>query len=185
MNDNPFFFSPKSWVVLGLAILIALGDLRHYRISNRSVVLTLCLGLAWSTSIHLGSGATLGLLGVFVGCALLLPFYAIGGLTAGDVKWLAALGAWYGPRGIVGLFVLSSILLGVFCVVGIVARRLSPLGSVRAGGSIQGFGGGKTQANTEIDEAYSSQDRRLLLIPYAVPVAIGVLMIESYRAMQS
>jgi Flp pilus assembly protein protease CpaA len=185
MNDDPFFFSLKSWVVLGLAILIAGGDLWHYRISNRSVVLTILIGLAWNASSHQWTGAMLGLLGVLVGFALLLPFYAIGGLTAGDVKWLAALGAWYGPRGIVGLFVLSSILLGVFCVVWIVARGLSPLECVRAGGSIRGFRGAKTQGNTGIDEAYSSQDRRLFLIPYAVPVALGVLMIESYRAMHN
>jgi hypothetical protein len=34
-----------------------------------------------------------------------------------------------------------------------------------------------------IDDVYRSADRRSVLIPYAVPVAIGVLMIESYRAM--
>jgi prepilin peptidase CpaA len=41
----------------------------------------------------LGSGA----LGLALGFSLLMPVYALGGLGAGDVKALAALGAWLGP----------------------------------------------------------------------------------------
>jgi prepilin peptidase CpaA len=177
MNDAPFFFSLKSWFVIFLVVLIAWGDLWRYRISNRSVVLTLLLGLAWNTSSHLLSGATLGLLGILVGFGLLVPFYALGGLTAGDVKWLSALGAWYGPRGILGVFLLSSILLGVFCLVLIALRYIRMFRRTPGRVAIP------TQTSAGIDDALRSEDRRLVLIPYAVPVAIGVLMIESYRAM--
>lgn len=193
MHDDPFVFSLKSSIVLALSTLIAWGDLLHYRISNRAVLLTLMMGLVWNASNSLWIGAAMGLLGVLVGFVLLVPFYAMGGVTAGDVKWLAALGAWYGPRGIVGVFLVSSILLGVFCLVSIAYRYIGMVRQTpRAGLAMESRGtlglGTSTSTSTignkaRIDDVYCSADRRSVLIPYAVPVAIGVLMIESYRAM--
>lgn len=189
MHDDLFVFSLKSSIVLALSTLIAWGDLLHYRISNRAVLLTLMMGLVWNASNSLWIGAAMGLLGVLVGFVLLVPFYAMGGVTAGDVKWLAALGAWYGPRGIVGVFLVSSILLGVFCLVSIAYRYIGMVRPTpRAGLAMESRGnlglGSSTIANkARIDDVYCSADRRSVLIPYAVPVAIGVLMIESYRAM--
>ena len=43
-----------------------------------------------------GLGLSLG--GWLVGCALFLPWFLLRGMGAGDVKLLAALGAWLGPR---------------------------------------------------------------------------------------
>lgn len=193
MHDDLFVFSLKSSIVLALSTLIAWGDLLHYRISNRAVLLTLMMGLVWNASNALWIGAAMGLLGVLVGFVLLVPFYAMGGVTAGDVKWLAALGAWYGPRGIVGVFLVSSILLGVFCLVSIAYRYIGMVRQTpRAGLAMESRGtlglGTSTSTSTignkaRIDDVYCSADRRSVLIPYAVPVAIGVLMIESYRAM--
>ena len=189
MHDDLFIFSLKSSIVLALSTLIAWGDLLHYRISNRAVLLTLMMGLVWNASNSLWIGAAMGLLGVLVGFVLLVPFYAMGGVTAGDVKWLAALGAWYGPRGIVGVFLVSSILLGVFCLVSIAYRYIGMVRQTPRAGlamesrGILGLGSSRIGNKARIDDVYCSADRRSVLIPYAVPVAIGVLMIESYRAM--
>ena len=191
MHDDLFIFSLKSSIVLALSTLIAWGDLLHYRISNRAVLLTLMRGLAWNASNALWIGAAMGLLGVLVGFVLLVPFYAMGGVTAGDVKWLAALGAWYGPRGIVGVFLVSSILLGVFCLVSIAYRYIGMVRQTPRAGlamesrGILGLGSSRIGNKARIDDVYCSADRRSVLIPYAVPVAIGVLMIESYRAMEA
>ena len=191
MHDDLFIFSLKSSIVLALSTLIAWGDLLHYRISNRAVLLTLMMGLAWNASNALWIGAAMGLLGVLVGFVLLVPFYAMGGVTAGDVKWLAALGAWYGPRGIVGVFLVSSILLGVFGLVSIAYRYIGMVRQTPRAGlamesrGILGLGSSRIGNKARIDDVYCSADRRSVLIPYAVPVAIGVLMIESYRAMEA
>ena len=191
MHDDLFIFSLKSSIVLALSTLIAWGDLLHYRISNRAVLLTLMMGLSWNASNALWIGAAMGLLGVLVGFVLLVPFYAMGGVTAGDVKWLAALGAWYGPRGIVGVFLVSSILLGVFCLVSIAYRYIGMVRQTPRAGlamesrGILGLGSSRIGNKARIDDVYCSADRRSVLIPYAVPVAIGVLMIESYRAMEA
>ena len=190
MHDDLFIFSLKSSILLALTILIARSDLLHYRISNRAVLLTLMIGLVWNASDALWMGAAMGIVGVLVGFLLLVPFYAMGGVTAGDVKWLAALGAWYGPRGIVGVFIVSSILLGVFCLVSIAYRYIAMVrqktprfGLAMESRGIRGLGSSTIGNKAQIDDVYCSVDRRSVLIPYAVPVAIGVLMIESYRAM--
>lgn len=190
MHDDLFIFSLKSSILLALTILIARSDLLHYRISNRAVLLTLMIGLVWNASDALWMGAAMGIVGVLVGFLLLVPFYAMGGVTAGDVKWLAALGAWYGPRGIVGVFIVSSILLGVFCLVSIAYRYIAMVrqktprsGLAIESRGIRGLGSSTIGNKAQIDDVYCSVDRRSVLIPYAVPVAIGVLMIESYRAM--
>ena len=157
----------KSLVIVGIASLVAKEDHRNYRISNLTVLSTLALGLIWITYSHRMHGLANGLSGTLVGFSLLIPFYALGGLTAGDVKWLAALGAWYGPRGILGLFLVSGICLGMLSPCWILASRNSV---------------GRTK---NLESAYSSHLRKESLIPYAIPVAISVIAIESTRMLHS
>jgi prepilin peptidase CpaA len=80
-----------------VAIVAALWDLKTRRIPN---FLTFGAALA-ALLVH---GYVAGLAGVgwsiagwLVGVAFFFPFFALGGMGAGDVKLLAALGAWLGP----------------------------------------------------------------------------------------
>jgi prepilin peptidase CpaA len=80
-----------------IAIVAAVWDLRTRRIPN---ILTFGAALAAiATHGYLGgpAGAGWALAGWLVGVAFFLPFFALGGMGAGDVKLLAALGAWLGP----------------------------------------------------------------------------------------
>jgi prepilin peptidase CpaA len=84
-----------------IALLVALGaciiDIRRRRIPN---ILTFGAAAA-AMAFHAGSGHAAGLLqsveGWLVGAAIFFVPFALGGLGAGDVKLLAALGAWVGP----------------------------------------------------------------------------------------
>lgn len=86
-------------MILALAILLALAsacDIRSHRIPNPLTLAGLVLGLGWHGWRGGGPGLVLSLEGVAVaGLALLL--YALGGLGAGDVKLLGAVGALMGP----------------------------------------------------------------------------------------
>ena len=55
-------------------------------------------GLAYNFMSHGLSGLGDGFLGMLLGFACLILPYLWGGMGAGDVKALAALGAWLGPR---------------------------------------------------------------------------------------
>ena len=85
----------------GLAALACLADLGWRRIPN--VVTFGGAALALVTAAATGGVSAFGLAagGWLVGLLLFLPLFALGGLGAGDVKLLAALGAWLGPRDVV------------------------------------------------------------------------------------
>jgi prepilin peptidase CpaA len=96
-------------------------DLLNRRIPNVLIVLMLGFGIALQ-GMSLSFGAVLWSLGgVLVGFLMLLPFYALGGMGAGDVKLLAAVGSFLGPYGalLAGLFTLiAGGVLGVAMLVG-------------------------------------------------------------------
>jgi len=91
-------------------------DIRTRRIPN---VLTLGAALAGMGFHVLTSGADGALAagsGWLVGLLLFLPFFALGGMGGGDMKLLAALGAWLGPRETVWLAVYAGVAGGVLGV---------------------------------------------------------------------
>jgi len=61
-----------------------------------------------------GAGTSVG--GWLAGAALFFPFFALRGMGAGDVKLLAALGAWLGPAGAVWVALFASIAGGVMAL---------------------------------------------------------------------
>jgi prepilin peptidase CpaA len=79
-----------------LAIWIAWGDIRTRRIPNYLTLGTAIGGLTYNLVFHGWSGLLDGFLGMALGFGFLILIYAWGGMGAGDVKALAALGTWLG-----------------------------------------------------------------------------------------
>jgi len=82
---------------LAIALWIAWGDLRTYRIPNYLTLGAALAGLLFQAIFFGWNGVGSGILGLVLGFFLLFPVYVMGGMGAGDVKALAALGAWLGP----------------------------------------------------------------------------------------
>jgi prepilin peptidase CpaA len=74
-------------------------DLSRRQIPNLLIVYMLGCGGVVQAVLFGSSGALQALSGLMVGLVLLLPFYASGGMGAGDVKLLAAAGTFLGPQG--------------------------------------------------------------------------------------
>jgi prepilin peptidase CpaA len=168
----------KPWILISLVLLVAQRDLRHYKITNLSVLATLIAGIAWNIWFHRTQGLQHSIGGILAGGGILLPLYALGGLTAGDVKWQAALGAWYGPKAIIGVFLVSGVLLGLISVLWLIAPKLT---SKQPTPTLPTPAPDPTPTSKTIDEIFDSSERRSRLIPYALPVALGVLLIESIK----
>jgi prepilin peptidase CpaA len=100
-------------VVLAIALCACVTDLRSRRIPN---LLTFGGALA-GVLFHGITGSTHGLLtstaGWVVGLIVFLLPFVLGGLGAGDVKLVAALGAWLGPRDVVWLALYAGVAGGV------------------------------------------------------------------------
>ena len=100
-----------------LLALACVTDLRTRRIPN---VLTLS-AVAGAVLFHLATGgwqaAGWSIVGLFVGALLFLPMFALRGMGAGDVKLLAAVGAWLGPGQVAIVALATSLVGGVMAVV--------------------------------------------------------------------
>jgi prepilin peptidase CpaA len=83
-------------LVVAISLIATASDLRTHRIPNWLTLGGVCVVLG-AQAVHAGwAGIGDGLLGLLAGLLLLLPFYAKGGMAAGDVKLLAAVGAGVG-----------------------------------------------------------------------------------------
>ena len=92
-------------VPLVLACWMAWGDVRKRRIPNYLTLGTAVAGLGYQFGVYGWPGLVQGFLGLALGFGLLIGFYMKGGMGAGDVKALAALGAWLGPVSTLYLFI--------------------------------------------------------------------------------
>jgi len=175
----------RSWLLIISVSFVAVNDLRHYRITNRSVMVTMLGGLGWSVAFAHQEGLVQSLLGILVGFLLLVFLYGMGGVTAGDVKWLAALGAWYGPKGILGVFLFSGGILGLLSLGWLAYCAWKPVGRGIDSQTPPSESALDSVANPSkgqrIDVVYQSSERRRRMIPYAIPVAVGILLLELSR----
>jgi prepilin peptidase CpaA len=96
-----------------IAAWISWSDLRTRKIPNYLTLGAALAGLLYNLAISGLSGLTSGILGLFLGFGFLVLPYILGGMGAGDVKALAALGAWLGPVGTICLFCYMAIAGGV------------------------------------------------------------------------
>lgn len=164
-------------IPLALTAWIAWGDLRTRRIPNYLTLGTAVAGLAFNCMTHGLSGLADGFLGMFLGFACLILPYLWGGMGAGDVKALAALGAWLGPK----------LTLLLFCYMGIAGGGIA-VGYLVYQGRVwekikQGWtfllnlilcrpdGSPRPPSPADLTEG----------IPYGVAIAVGMLVLVGLR----
>ena len=157
-------------VAVGLFVaLAALTDLRMHRIPNYLTVPAALSGLIYHTLAPTGWGLWVSLAGFGVGFALLLP-WLVGGGSMGDVKLLAALGAWLGPQCLLIAFAVSAF---VAAGMALIALLLSPKKQ-------------KAPAATALHlriprpGGRSGRKRRPRALPFAVPVAISTYAVLTW-----
>lgn len=136
LNLTPAAWQLWCFAAIALALAVALeSDLLESRISNLLVVLLLLVGVALQAAGPANErdgmfgafpgalGAGKALLGAATGLVLFLPMYLAGAMGAGDVKFMAALGAFAGPPDVVGLALSIAVCGGALSLVLTVARR--------------------------------------------------------------
>jgi len=148
-------------MIAGFAILVgiaAICDLRARRVPNWLVAIIAITGLV-------AGGSPLGIL---VGMAMLLPAFAARWLGGGDVKLLAAMGAWLGPVAVVWTGMLGLGLGGGMAVVMMIAGGVSRevMGSLRA-------------SAMTMTAPVAPRRRQALVVPLAVPLAIAGIVVKA------
>jgi prepilin peptidase CpaA len=88
------------YLILMILVVAVAWDLRSFRIPNVLTAPAALAGLSYQVATAGFPGLKSSLLGMMVGLGILLIPFLLGGLGGGDVKLLAAMGAWLGPQGI-------------------------------------------------------------------------------------
>jgi prepilin peptidase CpaA len=101
---------------LGLSLWMAWEDLKARRIPNYLTGGAALAGLVFQGACCGWPGLADGFLGLALGFGLLIVPYRFGVMGAGDVKALAALGAWLGPPGTFRLFVYMTLAGGLMAL---------------------------------------------------------------------
>ena len=109
-------------VALATSLAACVTDLRSRRIPNVLTFGSAAAALVFQTITAGTTGAASASFGWAVGLAVFFIPFALGGLGAGDVKLLAALGAWLGPKDALMLALYAGAAGGVLAIAVALAR---------------------------------------------------------------
>ena len=104
-------------IAVAAALLAAIVDVRSRRIPNWLTAGLVLAGIALNVWRNGADGLLTALTGLVLGLAVLLPFYAMRVMGAGDVKLLAGLGAVLGAHVLVSVAVYGALAGGVISAV--------------------------------------------------------------------
>ena len=149
------------------ALVATVIDIRVRRIPNAltATMAGIGVGLAASGASGISLGASIA--GFVLGLALMMPGHVLGATGAGDVKFMAAVGAIVGPAHVVDAFLFTAVAGGVLAVAVALKRR-------RLGVTLAGTGrliAAPTDAKKEIREATVSSR-----FAYGPAIAIGSVL---------
>ncbi len=160
-----------SWqgnAVLTCLLGLALGyDIACRRIPNLLTGVGLLVGLALSILVTNGIGLGNSLLGALAGFAVMLPLYTLRAMGAGDVKLMAAVGAFLGPMQVLGAALLTFAAGGVLSLTAALwSRSLSRvLNNLRLMGMVALIGRSSGIAIRDVQTTGR--------LPYALAIAVG------------
>jgi prepilin peptidase CpaA len=98
-------------------MLACFFDVTTSRIPNALTFITAAVALLFHAFAPAGAGWSHAVLGLFVGLLVFFPLFALGAMGAGDVKLMAAAGAWIGAASILYVALYGSLAGGVLAVI--------------------------------------------------------------------
>ncbi len=174
-------------LVLAASLIAAATDVWKFKVYNLLTFPLLAFGLIYH-GIHGGMPGLAGsLLGALAGFGLMIMLYMMGGMGAGDVKFVTALGAWLGLPLTLYVLIAGCIAAGVYAAVLLVTAaslretllnmqllwfRLSCLGRHLA-------------YEDRVEVEVKRHDRRRRLIPFSAMIALGLVATVAWMRTQS
>jgi len=163
-------------MVFAVLVIAVYHDLRFRRIPNWLTFPAMIAGIVYHTYAGGMSLLLWSLFGMLLGFAVFFGFYIIGGMGAGDVKLMAAIGSLLGPRDVLYAAAYTAIAGGVYALILIVAKKENRKAFARYGLM------GKTLVMTG-HFAPIPRDESMKTTPlcYGVAIAIGTLIVLVQR----
>jgi prepilin peptidase CpaA len=159
----------------------AVSDCAARRIPNWLTYTLIAGGLCHGMTPGSSVGVLGSLLGMLVGFALTLVFFAVGAMGGGDVKLVTGIGAWLGPLGVLLVFVVEAVVGMVQAIVQAAAqKRLAAVlrnSAVLAGSMALGQG---DSGLAPLPDAGKSAAMKQVL-PYSVPALVATVIVVAAR----
>jgi prepilin peptidase CpaA len=110
-------------LITAFVVAISIFDIRERRIPNFLVFPAILIGLTLNVTLSGWGGLVFGLKGLAVGFALLFIPYLVGGMKAGDVKFLAAIGVFTGATDVVRALLATVLCYPLLAAVAVIKEK--------------------------------------------------------------
>jgi prepilin peptidase CpaA len=159
-------------IVISIGLAACVFDVRTRRIPNALTLSAAVAGLLYHAALSGVAGVQLAAAGWLLGLLLLLPYFALGGMGGGDVKLVAALGAWLGPWETFWLAMYAGIAGGVLGLIvalthGYVRRAFANIRSMIGFWAVVGF---KPVPGMTLESSTAPR------LAYAIPILAGTMV---------
>jgi prepilin peptidase CpaA len=121
--EEQMTFGMAGVVVAIVGMAACVWDLRTQRIPNALTLSAAVAAIVFHAATAGWSGAGFSVSGWLVGTLIFFPFFVVRGMGAGDVKLLAAFGAWLGPRDVLYAAAATAVIGALFALAVIIARH--------------------------------------------------------------
>jgi prepilin peptidase CpaA len=169
------FWNTTCAVLIPGILLASWIDYSQRRVPNWLNLALLLAGFAVQGWFFGRNGISQGALGMLTGFGLLIVPWMMHGMGAGDVKLMAAIGVWLGPRLTLYSFVLGAVIGGVAAVIMILSTGRLRMACTNIGLILAKCSSRQTLF-TEVGSA-KSFGLTSQLLPYGVPLTAGTLII--------
>lgn len=171
-------YAPKI-LLTAFVLAISLFDLRQRRIPNFLVFPAAFLGLFLNTVLTGWNGLWFSFKGLVVGFCLLIVPYAVQGMKAGDVKFLAAIGTFLGAMGVFRALLLGLLFYPLQAAIAVLRERKLQITCLRFCRVFFNFLGFFLPALKSWAAVLDRQDDlgvESVKTPYGVALAVGSLL---------
>jgi prepilin peptidase CpaA len=165
--------------LVAFAVVISIFDIRERRIPNFLVFPATFIGLGLNLSIRGWEGLGFGLKGLATGFALLFIPYLVGGMKAGDVKFLAAIGAFLGATDVIRALLATVLCYPLWAAVAVIREKKIRITWLRFRRVLLNFLGFFTPALRLYAARLDGQDDKSVAsatTPFGVAIAAGTLI---------
>jgi prepilin peptidase CpaA len=152
--------------------VITVSDMFFRKADNKVLLYALVYAVIIQVLRHGSGGFINSISGIFTGLAIMIPFYLLGGIGAGDVKFTATVGAFTS-----WLFMLYAIFLtsvaGAVIALGVLIKRRNIIKNIKETATLN--------RKERIEEIQNPESEKT--IPYCLAITIGTIwaVFEFYK----